>query len=129
MSGKGRTTVARSLDDVAALRPTWEDMLSREPNPMLMADLDRYLTLIGARDHDVEPYVMAIERDGRAEVMVVARIERHQVPCRLGYLTLLNPSMRCLSIVHGGILGQPSRALCEVVFEALVGALNRGAKC
>ncbi|MHC4143031.1 MAG: hypothetical protein ACYSUF_14595, partial [Planctomycetota bacterium] len=97
MSGEWKTTVARSLDDVAALRPTWEDMLSREPNPTLMADLDRYLTLIGARHHDVEPHVMAIERDGHAEVMVVARVERHKLPCRVGYLTLLNPSVRCLS--------------------------------
>jgi CelD/BcsL family acetyltransferase involved in cellulose biosynthesis len=126
MSGEWKTTVARSLDDVAALRPTWEDMLSREPNPTLMADLDRYLTLIGARHHDVEPHVMAIERDGHAEVMVVARVERHKLPCRVGYLTLLNPSVRCLSIVHGGILGQPTGGLCEAVFEALVGALDSG---
>lgn len=126
MSGKFKTTVARSLDEVAALRPVWEELLSREPHPMLMADLDRYMTLIGARGEDVQPHVMAIEQDGRAEAMVVARVERTRVPCRVGYLTLLNPSIRCLSVVHGGILGQPSGALCEAVFEAIVDALDSG---
>ena len=114
-----KTAVVQDADDVAALRPAWEAMLAREPKPMLMADLDRYLTVIGAGGEGAKPHVMIIEKAGCAEALVIARVEPCRLPCRLGYLTMLSPPVRRLSIVHGGILGQPSRTVCEVVLDAI----------
>jgi hypothetical protein len=110
---------ARSIEEIESIRPIWERMQRNESQPIPNADIDRYITIIKASGGDVRPYVMIAEHDGQPAVVVVSRLERRPVELKLGYKILLRPKLRCLTVVYGGILGQPGNELCFLVINAL----------
>ena len=119
-------TVARNPGDIEALRPVWEQMQAKEPYPVLNADIDRFLSVIEASDGSLQPYIVLIKQNDRPVAMVLARIGENSVELKLGYKTLLSPKLRCLTVVYGGILGQPEEELCIFLIEKLMEMLRRG---
>ncbi|OHB75431.1 MAG: hypothetical protein A2Z25_20980 [Planctomycetes bacterium RBG_16_55_9] len=115
---------ARDLNEVEAIRPIWEHMQSQELNPAPDADINRYLSVLKWLGADVQPHVILAQCDGRPVAMVIGRIEEHPLDFKLGYKTLLSPKLRCLTIVYGGILGEPEGDLCYL----LVGEITKLAR-
>lgn len=118
-------TVARSSEDIEALRPVWEQMQAKEPCPILNADIDRFLSVIEASGGSVQPYIILVKENGRPAAMVLAWIGKSPVELKLGYKTLLSPKLTCLTIVYGGILGQPGEELCSFLIGELTKVLHR----
>jgi len=58
--------------------------------------------------------------------MVIGRVEKHPVKLKLGYKTLFKPKLRCLTVVYGGVLGQPTNEACAVLIRKLMNTLSRG---
>ncbi len=125
-SGEWKIIVARSFEEIEAVRPIWEQMQRNEPRPALNADIDRYLSVIKARGDDVRPHVMLMKYNGHPAAITIGRIEKRQLDIKLGYKTLFSPALRCLSIVYGGIIGRLSAELCEVLINELMNVLRRG---
>lgn len=115
-----KTTVARDFHQIEAIRPIWEKMQDREPYPVPNADINQYLSVIKASGDDLWPYVVLIEDNGRPMAMIIGWIAKHQLTIRLGYTTLLSPRLRCLTVVYGGILGQPEREFCSLLVSELM---------
>jgi hypothetical protein len=126
LSGECKIVVAKSFDEIEAIRPIWEKMQRNEPYPVPNADIDRYLSVIKASGDDVQPYVMFLKCNGHPAAITIGRIEKRQLDIKLGYKTLFSPALRCLSILYGGILGRPSAELCEVLIGELMNVLRRG---
>jgi hypothetical protein len=118
--------VARNFEEVESIREVWEQMQRDEPLPILNADIDRYLCVVGSMKEAVKPYVMVLYYGGDPKTMVVGRIEKQPIACRVGYSTILKPSLRCLAVVHGGILGQPSGPMSAKLLQELTNTLKRG---
>jgi CelD/BcsL family acetyltransferase involved in cellulose biosynthesis len=107
--------VARTVDEVEALRPVWERM----PVDNIDADIDHFLTLLRHRPEVVRPHVVYIEGNGAPPIMVVARLEDAPLETRIGYRVLSRPRLRTIRVAFGGVIGAETeddrrRALLEL---------------
>ncbi len=116
----GQVIVARNLEEIERIRPVWEQMQSDEPYPIINADIDRYLSIVKAKADEVEPYVMLMKRNGQPATMVIGSIENCQFNIKFGYKTIFSPSLKCLSIEYGGILGQKNNGVCAKAVSELM---------
>ena len=117
---------ATNIEEIEAIRPIWEQMQRAMPHPVPNADIDRYLSVIESSDEDIQPYVMVMKCDGHPAAITIGRIEKRQLDFKLGYKTLFSPTLRCLSIVYGGIIGRTSAEICDVLIDELMNLLRRG---
>ncbi|MBN2457229.1 MAG: GNAT family N-acetyltransferase [Sedimentisphaerales bacterium] len=118
-------TVAKSIDAVEGIRPIWEKMHSGESYPIINSDIDRYLSVIEACGNNVRPYVMLLKENDQPVAMLIGRLEQNQIKSRLGYKTLLTPKLRCLTVVYGGIIGQPRPDAYVLLVYELMKILSR----
>jgi len=118
-------TTARSIEEIENIRSIWRDMQTNEPSPVINADIDRYLSVIKVIV-DVQPYIILMKQNHDPVMMVVGRIEKRKVKLNLGYKTLFNPTLRCLTVVYGGIIGQKENNLCTLLVRELIRVLRDG---
>jgi len=123
-SREWKIVVARDFEEIEAIRPIWEQMRRNEPHATPDTDIDKYLSIIRARGDDIQPHVMLIEHNDQPSAMTIGRIWKRQLKLKLGYKVLFRPSLRCLSIVYGGILGQPEGELCSLLVGELMKQLR-----
>lgn len=116
LGNKWEIVVARNFEEIEAIRPIWEQMQRNEPHSKPNADIDRFFSIVEPLKDTVQPYVMVFNCDGDTKAVVIGRIEKRKISCRVGYYTILKPSMHCLSLVYGGILGEQT----DAVYVALV---------
>jgi hypothetical protein len=114
--------VARTVDEVESLRDTWTAMRGDG----VQTDLDYYLWSLREEPSVLRPHVLTVERAGRVETLVVARLRRARLPCRVGHKTVYAPEVRAISVVRGGLLGRADAETAEVVTDALVAELQAG---
>ena len=119
-SGDYEIITARNFEEIEAIRPIWEQMQCGESRPVPNADIDRYLSVVKTSDDDLQPNVMLLKHDDQPVAITIGWIEKRRLDIKLGYKTLVRPALRCLSIVYGGIIGQPSAELCEVLVGELM---------
>ena len=115
-----------SVEEIEAIRPIWNQMQNTESSPAVNADIDRYLTIIEAMNGAVQPYIMILFHNDNPTSMVVAWIEINKLRLKLGYKTLMNPKLKCLSVVYGGILGEKSDDICNFLIRGLIEQLRSG---
>jgi hypothetical protein len=122
-SGPERATravrVLRSLEEVEAARETWSGM----GFPHIDADIDYFRAVIESRADVIRPHVLILERGGEPEGMLVGRLEEKVIPSRFGYATLWRPVLRCITVVHGGVVGSAPgvRGMIASLLETLSG--------
>jgi hypothetical protein len=126
LSGDCEIVAATNFEEIEAIRPIWEQMQRDEPRPVPNADIDRYLSVVKTSGDDMRPHVMVMKCDGHPVAIAIGRIEKRRLDFKLGYKTLFRPALRCLTIVYGGIIGQPSAELCEVLIGEIMNVLRRG---
>ena len=120
-----KIVTATNIEEIEAIRPIWEQMQRNEPRPVPNADIDRYLSVVKTSGDDVRPHIMVMKCDGRPVAIMIGRIEKRQLDFKFGYKKLFSPALRCLSVVYGGIIGQPSAELCQVLIGEIMNMLRR----
>jgi Acetyltransferase (GNAT) domain len=115
------TTVhaARSFDEVEALRPVWESL----EGGRLPSDIDLFLTFLEHSTRVLRPHVVLVE-DGAAKALVVARLEDFPLAAQLGYGIGYTPTVRALTVVYGGFLGDVEAVGTGAVLDALAESLR-----
>jgi hypothetical protein len=116
--------IVRTYEEIQAIRETWEQMQREESAATINTDYDRYLSVLKMAGDRVQPYIILIKQKGHTKTMVVAVTETRQIACRIGYLTILKPKMRCLSVVYGGIIGQKDNEACSFLVNELMRILR-----
>lgn len=91
--GHWQSFVARSLKEIEAIRPIWEEMQRDETFPKHNADIDKYIATVGAMNSNVQPYVVLMKQGGKPMVMIVGRVEKQRLVCRIGYKVLCKPAI------------------------------------
>ncbi len=119
-------SVARTFEEVESLRQIWKEMQSREKYPVPNADIDWYLSVLRPRKEQMQPYIMVFHQDGEPVAMVVGRLEKYQLRCRIGYKVVWNPSPCCLTVVYGGVLCDSDEKAYAVVMKHLQLVLKIG---
>jgi hypothetical protein len=112
--------VAESRDEIEAIRPIWERMQSLQNYPTIDADIDRHLSVVESMEGKAQPCIIVLSYEGKPSVMVIARIQEHELVITLGYKKLFRPRLKCLVVSYGGILGQiNSDTGCFVIRELM----------
>ena len=124
MSENYEIMTVTSFEEIEAIRPIWEQMQRDEPRPVPNADIDRYLSVVKTSGDDVRPHITVMKCNGRPAAIRIGRIEQRRIDLKLGYKTFYSPMLRCLSIVYGGIIGQPSAELSKVLIGELMKKLR-----
>ena len=113
--------VARTADEVRALRPVWE-RVQHHPN----ADIDFFLMILETRPGVCGPYVVEILDGEKPVALFACRIDEKKLPCKVGYTTVAAPKLRVLSLLRGGMMGEQSPAIARELLQALADALRTG---
>lgn len=121
-----QVTIARTFEQIEKIRPIWQEMLRNEPHPTPNADIDRYLLVLKAAGNNVQPFIILIEQDDHPKTIVIALIEKRRITCRIGYLKIFKPSLCCISVVYGGILGRKDNEACSILIHELKKILKKG---
>lgn len=112
--------IARTPDDVEALRPAWVALPVENP----AADPDYLLTLVRHSSAPLSPHVIVLEQDGSPQALVVARTGEARLEARLGYRTVLRPRLDSLTVSQGGLV-RGIAGDAEALLAALVDSLQR----
>lgn len=115
-------TVARTLEQVEALRPAWTNL----PNTDIDSDIDYFMTVVRHAKQVVGPHVVHIRRDDGADLMAIARLENLPVAFRFGYHAFGSVTLRAIVVTFGGILGAKSPQDEALVLRHLMSALDSG---
>ncbi len=114
--------VARTLEEVEALRPDWERVTITNPE----ADIDVFRTVVESSPDVLRPHVVVLDRPGAAPALAVARLEQRTIDLKVGYRTLAQPRLRVLSVVYAGIAGAADEEAYGILLEELYRAVRDG---
>lgn len=117
--------VVRELDSVLELRDQWKSM-SVDPN----ADIDYFRTIVESRAGEVlRPHVIVLKRNGKVCTILAGRLEKKRFDAQLGYKRIHLASARCLTLIHGGLMGDQSESCVTNLVESVLEMLrNREAE-
>ena len=118
--------VAKSIEEIEAVRDIWMQMQRSESQPALKTDIDRYLSVVESLKETAQPYIIVIYYNSIPQAIVIGRIETKQITCRVGYATIFKPSLCCLAVVYGGVLGQTSKQISARLLQELAHILKQG---
>lgn len=118
-------TTVRTLEEVEGIRDEWDQIQRNEPLAVPNADVRRYVAGMKALGGEAQPHILLVKSDGQPAAMTIGRIERRPFVFKLGYKTMSRSSLKCLSIVYGGVIGCPSKDLCALLLGELTHALRR----
>jgi CelD/BcsL family acetyltransferase involved in cellulose biosynthesis len=113
--------VARNAEQVESLREPWTSML----RDSLPTDIDYFLWSLREEPQVVRPHVLAVEREGRTEAIVAARLLQTRLPCRIGYSTIYAPAVRAICVLHDGLLGDKDPLTLAAILDELLAGLER----
>jgi hypothetical protein len=122
MSQGTRKTVARSIEEVEALRAAWEAMSWEGPDP----EIDYYLAVLRSRpDVAARPHVVRLEDGSSPGIMFVGRLEDTRLTTWVGYWRVHQPALRSITLVHGGVAGVETQAEASALVDELCACLAR----
>jgi CelD/BcsL family acetyltransferase involved in cellulose biosynthesis len=113
-------TIARSIEDVEALRPTWLALQEGE----LTSDIDYFLTLARFHPEIRRPHVLVLERDGEPVTLLAAHLHEGWLVHRIGPWAAYKPTLRSVNVVYRGILGERSPETIASLLRSLQGTLD-----
>jgi len=116
-----RVAAIRTLDELEGLRDEWLPLIASS----ITTHPDYYRAVIETEPQVEAPYVLTARRDGRLEAMLLARFERIPLPCKLGYRTVYAPTVRSITVIYEGYLGEVDEHGPRLVSE-LRSAIDRG---
>jgi CelD/BcsL family acetyltransferase involved in cellulose biosynthesis len=122
MSNAQVAHVARTLEEVEALRPLWQRLEPANPE----ADIDFFAAVVASSPEVLRPHVVALERPDRPPALAVARLEERALEAKLGYRVVARPSVRVLAVVYTGVVGAHTRHDLQALLDELCRALRRG---
>lgn len=118
--------IIRSFEEIENIRRIWEEMQAKEAYPTTNADIDRYLLFMKAEKKPVEPYIILIKDNDTVVSMLIGLIHQSRINCDLGRKTIFKPLLKTLTVVYGGILGNPSKNICDLLIGEITTLLNSG---
>jgi hypothetical protein len=116
--------ISESLDEIEAIRPVWNQMRKQESSNIPDADYNKYISTINSNNDHTKPFVMYIKKDNTLLAMLIGKTQEQPLDLKLGYLTLLRPRLKCLTIIYGGIIGKPDKNICHILTDELTAQLR-----
>jgi CelD/BcsL family acetyltransferase involved in cellulose biosynthesis len=118
--------IARNSAETSLLLPAWTRLQEQEELPDFNAEPDRFLALVSSQK-DSHPLIMLLQKQGLPVGMAIGSIEKARIRCTIGYRAFWLPPLRCLTIIHRGLLGQFTDETSEVLLKE-IGKLLRSSE-
>jgi CelD/BcsL family acetyltransferase involved in cellulose biosynthesis len=115
------TTIARTVEEVEALRPLWTSL----QRASLQSDLDYFLTVEHHHPEAIRPHVIAVHSPTGESSLLVGHLLRRQLDHRLGPWVSYQPWVRAINI-YRGVVGNPTVKELSVGLEAIRSELGGG---
>lgn len=112
--------VFRSAAELEGLRKAWSSWPGNRDS-----EIESFLSFVNSSRETVRPHVLLVSRDGKPDSILVGRIDRDYIDCRLGYLHL-KPRARILRFVYGALRGNQSGENCGVLLDSILQSLSEG---
>jgi CelD/BcsL family acetyltransferase involved in cellulose biosynthesis len=114
-------SVARSVSEVEALRPAWEELSGN----VVATDPDWCTGVLDVLPGGGRPHVVALEHGAHVGAIVVGNLRKRPVPCKIGRKAVYSPEVATISIVEDGFLGRIDADNATVLVRELLAALDR----
>jgi hypothetical protein len=120
MAAQSFVKTLRAIPELEEIREVWESWPGNRDSEM-----NSYLTFLGSNPGTVRPHVLVAYRDGRPDAILVGRIDRGRIGCRLGYLQL-NLRAQIMCFVYGAFRGTPSNENFDMMVSEILRSLSQG---
>jgi len=104
--------IITSVKDIEDIREFWEET---QYHPFTIIDF--YLTIINVRSAITKPYILVIMQFNKPVAIAVCRIDKTDFKFRIGYLTFYKKSVKQLSVLCRGFLGNLSNEMYEFLIQ------------
>jgi hypothetical protein len=111
----------RSFAELEPLRGCWKGWPGH-----YFSDIDVQLTVMKSRVEVLRPHVLALYRNSDLDAILVGRLERKRLTLKVGYLTLFDPEVRCITFVYDAIRGNASPENTRLLVNAVTNCLAAG---
>jgi hypothetical protein len=113
--------IINSIEEIESIRQVWEEMQDKEEYPKINTDIDRYLSIINNKTSpdEMQPFIMLVKRNDSVVTMLIGCIHKSPLECKIGRKTIFKPSLRTLSVIYGGLLGNKSECICRFLIGKL----------
>ncbi len=112
--------ILRAIPELEEIREVWESWPGNRDSEM-----EPYLKFLQSNPETVRPHVLVVYRGGVPDAILVGRIDRGQVICKLGYLRV-GPRAQIMCFVYGALRGTPSYENCDLMVSEILRCLSRG---
>jgi len=113
-------SVARTIEEVEALRPVWSSLATSS----LQTDIDYFLTIEGHHPQSVRPHVLELRSPDGVPSLLAAHVFERPLNHRLGPWTPYRPQIRSLNVFRG-VVGAPTQAELVPALESLRAELSK----
>jgi hypothetical protein len=120
MSSQAVVKTLKTIPELEEIREAWEAWPGNRDSEM-----DSYITFLESSPNTLRPHVLVVYREGRPDSILVGRIDRGQIACRVGYLNM-NFSAQILCFVYGALRGNPSEENCDLMLSEILRSLSQG---
>lgn len=114
--------VARTIEDVEAIRPLWQAVQGGPESGSFTADIDVFLANARYNPDVVRPHVLVVERNAETS-LVVAHLRQVPYEYRFRNVSVRGPRIRIIDVVPGGCLRMTTQDLAGSVLAQLRGSL------
>ena len=118
--------IIRSFEEIEDIRQIWEELQSKEAYPKINADIDRYFSVIKADKKPIQPYIILTKENDTVISLLIGFIHQSHMTCKLGRKIIFKPLLKILSVVYGGVLGNPSEDTCDLLMGEIKTLFSNG---
>jgi hypothetical protein len=111
--------VLREFAELEEIREAWESWPGNRDS-----EIESYLFFTRSNPGTVRPHVLVVYRGGVPDAILVGRIDRGKLTCRLGYLRI-SPRAQTLCFVYGALRGNASRENCDLMLTEVLRSLSQ----
>lgn len=115
---EAESRVISSLEELERLVPQWRRLQEECYAGRSPYSPKRVIAMMRAMGDRTKPHVLVQIKNGEVQSLLIARLDIRRIKCRIGYMYLPTPKLRCLNIVYGGLLAQDDHAM-EAMIEHL----------
>jgi hypothetical protein len=119
MGSEASVKVLRTINELEVIHEVWKSWPGNRDSEM-----ESYLTFIRSNPGTLRPHVLVVYREGRPDAILVGRIDRGHISCRLGYLQL-NLRAQIMCFVYGALRGNPSHENCDLMVSEILRSLSQ----
>jgi hypothetical protein len=120
MGSAASVKVLRGVAELEEIREVWESWPGNRDSEM-----ESFLMFLRSNPSTARPHVLVIYRGGVPDAILVGRIDRGRVVCRLGYLRV-SPRAQIMCFVNGALRGNPSHENCDLMVSEVLRSLSQG---